>query len=172
MNPISSIIIPVLTYAGTPPNTFGQNGQMCIDSTNDLLYGPKTTGNWGTGIILADYASINQQKVQSVTATGVTTAINLNSGHMVKLTLQSDTTINFTNPPASGYVYNVILIVIQDSTGSRAISGFQISGTAETPKYPGGAAPSLTGTANSRDDLHVIIENSDLTVKMAGENMS
>jgi len=110
--------------------------------------------------------------VNSVTATTATTDVNLNNGLLVKLTLTCDTVINFTNPPASGVAYSVILMVTENATGGWGIDGFQISGSSVTPEYQGGTATELTGTASSRDDLHVIVENAALTVKLAGGNMS
>ena len=44
----------ILNYAGRPPDSFGNNGDYCIDTVNDILYGPKASGAWpGSGISLA-----------------------------------------------------------------------------------------------------------------------
>jgi hypothetical protein len=42
----------VLNSAGTPSGGLGVNGDFCIDTTNELVYGPKTAGAWGSGTSL------------------------------------------------------------------------------------------------------------------------
>ena len=51
MIPSISKVIPVLTYDGTPPDSFGYDGAACIDNTSNppVLYPEKVAGAWGTG---------------------------------------------------------------------------------------------------------------------------
>jgi len=39
----------ILNGSGTPNNTIGNNGDFYIDTTNFLIYGPKTSGVWSSG---------------------------------------------------------------------------------------------------------------------------
>lgn len=40
----------LLNGAGTPSGGTGANGDFYIDTTNQILYGPKTSGAWGSGV--------------------------------------------------------------------------------------------------------------------------
>ena len=43
----------VLNGSGAPPDTLGSNGDFYLDTTSDVLYGPKTGGAWpATGVSL------------------------------------------------------------------------------------------------------------------------
>ena len=42
--------LPVLTGSGAPGSTLGSTGQIYIDSTNNVFYGPKGSSGWPTGI--------------------------------------------------------------------------------------------------------------------------
>lgn len=39
----------ILSSAGTPSSGLGNNGDFCLDVTNKIFYGPKTSGAWGSG---------------------------------------------------------------------------------------------------------------------------
>jgi len=56
----SQTTYPVLSGSGAPGASLGSNGQIYIDTSTDTLYGPKTGGSWGSGIVLtgADYSDI------------------------------------------------------------------------------------------------------------------
>lgn len=42
--------LPVLSGSGAPGSSLGSTGQIYIDSTNNVFYGPKTASGWPTGI--------------------------------------------------------------------------------------------------------------------------
>jgi hypothetical protein len=44
--------MPSLSGSGAPGSALGVDGQLYIDMTNNVLYGPKAAGQWGTGIAL------------------------------------------------------------------------------------------------------------------------
>lgn len=72
---------------------------------------------------------------------GTAVTFNWNDGNIQTVTLTGNATFTFSNPQ-SGASYQII--ITQDATGGRTI-------TFPTVKWEGGAAPSLTGTANSID---------------------
>jgi len=81
----------------------------------------------------------------------------------VKLvTLSANSTITFPTNPQRGATY--ILIVKQDSTGSRTLSYTNQSGTQNNGswKWPGGTTPTLTTTASKRDILTFIFDGTDM----------
>lgn len=45
---------PVLAGAGVPTGGVGNNGDLFIDTSNAVLYGPKAAGSWPTGIVLSN----------------------------------------------------------------------------------------------------------------------
>jgi hypothetical protein len=54
---------PTLSGSGAPSNAIGNNGQLYIDTVSKTLYGPKTAGEWGTGIPLtgATWAEVTEK---------------------------------------------------------------------------------------------------------------
>lgn len=44
----------LLNGSGAPSSGLGNNGDFYLDTTNQILYGPKTGGAWGTGVYLVD----------------------------------------------------------------------------------------------------------------------
>ncbi len=56
----SQTTYPVLSGSGAPGSSLGSNGQIYIDTATDTLYGPKSGGSWGSGIVLtgADYSDV------------------------------------------------------------------------------------------------------------------
>jgi len=73
---------------------------------------------------------------------GSSKTIDWTAGNKQKITLTDNCTFTFTNPAGP---CNVILKVIQDSTGSRTVSW------PASVKWAGGTAPTLTTTANAVD---------------------
>lgn len=64
---------PVLSGSGAPGSSLGSNGQIYIDTATDTLYGPKSGGSWGSGIVLtgADYSDITNLPTTFTPATHV-----------------------------------------------------------------------------------------------------
>ena len=77
--------------------------------------------------------------------TGATPSISLSAGGSFSLTLSGNTTLSFADAPATGSS-GFTLKVTQDAGGS----GFSVTWPASV-KWPGGAAPELTATANKAD---------------------
>lgn len=75
--------------------------------------------------------------------TGTSYAINYAAARNFLLTLTGNCTFTFTNPPSTSGGFTLILK--QDATGGRTVTW------PASVKWPYGAAPTLTGTANSVD---------------------
>jgi Phage tail repeat like len=48
--------LPALSGSGTPSSSIGSEGQLYIDTQNKVLYGPKSSSGWGSGIPLVTTA--------------------------------------------------------------------------------------------------------------------
>lgn len=81
---------------------------------------------------------------------GTAVTFNWNDGNIQTVTMTGNATFTFSNPQ-SGASYQII--ITQDATGSRTI-------TWPTIKWESGSAPSLTGTANSRDIVTLTYDGS------------
>lgn len=73
MNPISSVVIPVITGSGAPDNAIGRDNQYYYDGLNGMMYGPKAGGAWPAGVRLQD-------NITAGTATGQMLVYNSVSG--------------------------------------------------------------------------------------------
>lgn len=90
---------------------------------------------------------------QTVNATTATTSINLATASVVLLNLQTGTTaLTLTNLAVGTY----ILKVKQDATGSRLLT------YTTTISWSGGAAPTLTTTANFSDVITLIYDGTNI----------
>ena len=47
---------PALSGSGAPGSSLGNDGQLYIDEDTNTLYGPKSSGSWGSGIVLTGAA--------------------------------------------------------------------------------------------------------------------
>lgn len=99
-------------------------------TVGDLL----TTGNRVAGTVVFDEIDDGNS--------GTTDTIDWTAGPKHKSTLTDNVTFTFTDPDGAT---NVILILVQDGTGSRLVTW------PSTVKWGGGSAPTLTTTANAVD---------------------
>lgn len=86
------------------------------------------------------------EAVTTATVSTLTYNIDLSLSNVFNLTLSSNTVFTFTNPPASGVLRPVTVILTQDATGGRTSSFNNV-------RYTDGTAPQLTTTANAVDVL-------------------
>ena len=82
--------------------------------------------------------------MSNVTASSASTTLDLSTSNFFNVTLSSNTTLAFTNPP-SGKVFSFNVVLAQDSTGGRIVT------LPATSKYPNGQTPTKTTTANAID---------------------
>jgi hypothetical protein len=68
--------------------------------------------------VLKDYAETRSTPTDS----GGTTTVNFEAGNVAHITLTTDTTIAFSNPPSSGVAAHMTLIFDQDGTGGWTVT--------------------------------------------------
>ena len=90
-------------------------------------------------------AKVYQDKTTAITASTATTTIDLSTGNTFIVTISSNTTFSFTNPPSGTDMTSFTLITVNDATAGRAIS-WPASVT-----WAGGVTPTRTTTANKSD---------------------
>ena len=104
----------------------------------------------------------------AVTST-TTTNLDLSAGNYFRIAMGSTiTTLALTNAPPATIPTRLKIAVVQDGTGSRAITNWP-----STFRFNGAANPTLTTTANRQDWFHFVFdptaalwfeENRDLNV--------
>lgn len=77
--------------------------------------------------------------------TGSAYAISLASGNVFNLRMTSNTTLSFSNPPATSKSGSFLLHLAQDTAGSRAITW------PASVDWAGGAAPTITSSSLGKD---------------------
>lgn len=99
-----------------------------------------------------------------------TVTVNCQNGNVEEVTLAaSGLTINITNiATKQNTVQTVVLILIQDGTGSRTLPAFQLNGGAATIKWDNGLTPVLTTTPGKTDILQITAVNIAGTVTLFG----
>ena len=85
---------------------------------------------------------------------GTTINIDWNEGNKQTITLAHNvTTVNFTDPAG---IASFVLVINQDGTGSRTITGWPAS-----VKWPGGTAPTLSTAAGSVDTISCLFDGTN-----------
>jgi hypothetical protein len=139
----------VLTPVFTTGNLITSNGNTLISSIVS-----ESSGNIGIGISLPSVkldvagsfkisGSINEV-MNTVTATVGTTTLDLSTNSVYKIVMAANTTLAFSNPPASGIERNFKLYA-NTNNGSNTITW------PAAVKWQYGAAPTQTTTANKTD---------------------
>jgi hypothetical protein len=116
-------------------------GEIASGDTFDI-----PSGSSGTGVVLTTPALTNPTVTNYVETlfaanTGTAITINLANGTVQDLTLTGNATITMPTAVAGK---SFIIMLNQDATGSRSV-------TWSTVVWPGGTAPTITGTANKMD---------------------
>lgn len=128
------------------------HGQLTGLSDDDHLQYLHVSGTRGlSGTLSHNNNDIVQIKVASFQTefangnSGTSFTINWNNGQKQNITLNSTTTLSFTNPPGAG---NFLLKLIQDSTGGRSVTW------PASVRWPQGVAPAVnSGGGNA---IHII----------------
>lgn len=139
-NDLTGSIFSVNDVSGIPSIEVFANGQI-----NMAQYG----GNVFFSNSVVDSPTMKGYKEYANTAsvTGATT-LDLSTTNIYNLTLTGNTTFTFSNPPASGTLYSLMIIAKQDATGSRIITW------PASVKWPNASAPTLSTGANAVDVLN------------------
>ncbi len=99
----------------------------------------------GGGTAVLQNSIIKGYKEEVVVAnTGTSYTIDCSAGNVFKLTMTGNCTFSFSSVPATGKAFSIVIILIQDATGSRLAT------------WPGsinwgGTTPTLTTTAGKKD---------------------
>jgi len=89
--------------------------------------------------------SYNESYV-AVTSSGAATTVNCETGNTFSHTLTENTTVTFSNPPATGTAYSMSVEIIQDA----GASGYTVTWPTSVD-WPAATAPTLTATASAVD---------------------
>jgi hypothetical protein len=84
-------------------------------------------------------------------------AVSYADGSVQSMTVAANVAISFTNWPSTGKAASIILILTQDSTGSRAPTFTGV-------KWAGGSAPTISGTAGDVSILTFLTVDGGTTV--------
>jgi 5-deoxy-D-glucuronate isomerase len=88
-----------------------------------------------------------EEPVVTITASTSTTTVNLSLGSVFFITLNANTTLTFSNPPANN-IYRAFLIHLKQGTTARTVS-------ITNGRYTEGVAPPYTNVANALDVISV-----------------
>lgn len=111
-------------------------GEIASGDTFDI-----PSGSTGTGVVLTNPTVTNYVETLFSANTGTAITVNLANGTVQNLTLTGNATITMPTAVAGK---SFIIMLRQDGTGSRSV-------TWSTVVWPGGTAPTITGTANKMD---------------------
>jgi len=145
-----------LSYSSTlvrqVPDPTGNAGKYVTTTDGiNVTFGPISLAA-GAGASLSGYVASNMTEVsQAVAANTATTTIDWSAGGVVEMAHSANTTLAFTNTPTTGQSAVLTIIRTKDNTGTARTLAWP-TGT----KTPGGAALSITQTANAIDAYTVI----------------
>ena len=88
--------------------------------------------------------------VNALSISTATQALDLSGTNIFNLTLANNTTLSFTNPPATGTAFTFMLHCKQDATGNRVVTW------PASVKWPNNSAPTLSTGANKIDVLNFL----------------
>jgi hypothetical protein len=139
-NDLSGSIFSVNDVSGIPSLEIFANGQINIAQFGGNVFFSNT---------IVDSPTMKGYKEFANTAsiTGATT-LDLSTTNIYNITLTGSATLTFSNPPASGTLYSLMIIAKQDGTGSRTITW------PASVKWPNASAPTLSTAANAVDVLN------------------
>lgn len=120
-----------------------ENGAVTAYYDNSAKLSTTATGADVTGELIAD--SYNETYAAVTSSTNAAT-IDCHNGNAFSHTLTENTTLTFSNPPASGTAFSFSLEIIQDASAS----GFTVTFPSSVD-WPSATAPTLTATASAKD---------------------
>jgi len=131
---------------GTTAISGGTNGKILFNSSNTV--GEKSVSGTGDVVLKSgpEITSLRETKTNGTISSGVL-AIDCALGNVLAISLNANiTSITFSNVPASGSAYSIILSFTADGT-ARTIAW------PAAVRWPGGTAPTMTSTNNKVDTI-------------------
>lgn len=133
----------------------GQTGSYYTAIASRLGYTPLNQGgdtlggdlNFGGNRAKQPRLEAYRESVTSNAAATGTITLDLSTANVFNLTLTGSGTLAFSNPPASGLMFSITVIVKQDATGNRTLS------YPASVKWSDGITPVLATAANKVDVL-------------------
>ncbi len=139
----------ILNGTAAPGTAVGVNGDFYIDTVLHVIYGPKASGTWPSGVNLTltatDLTGLSYH-VTDVTATSGTLSLNYALGPYFEATWTANiTALNVTNWPSTGLM-GVLHLDLKADGSARTLPS-TIFGVA-SPMYNAATAPVNPGVAN------------------------
>jgi hypothetical protein len=131
---------------GTTAISGGTNGKILFNSSNTVS--EKSVSGSGDVVLKSgpEITSLRETKTNGTISSGVL-AIDCALGNVLAISLNANiTSITFSNVPASGSAYSIILSFTADGT-ARTIAW------PAAVRWPGGTAPTMTSTNNKVDTI-------------------
>ena len=170
----------IYTTSGAPSSGLGINGDFAIDSAAKMLYGPKASGSWPSGVSLAGAtyattsstsATIGSSGSKSLT---VGTGLGYSTGTRLRASDHSNPTVNYMEGVTTSYTSSTgaLVFTADNSAGSGTLTSWDVNiagdkgstgstgatgpanslsiGTVTTGAAGSSAAATITGTAPSQ----------------------
>ena len=140
---------------GVISSTGGGGSYTLPTASTSTLGGVKVDGSTITisnGVIKVSKLQAYSETVITNIVSTTTYNLDLSAANIFDFTLSNNVTFTFINPPASGSLFSVSVILRQDSVGNRLA-------TFTNAKYSDGILPVLSSTANQIDVLSFFTVN-------------
>jgi len=135
---------------GSGAININSSGTITVPNYTDTLIGKSTTDTLTNKTLTSPIVNAPTLKsyVETVNSLGNisgSNAVDWSLGNVASMTLTGNTTLTFSNVPASGPLSSITMIIKQDATGSRTISWPACA------TWAGGSAPAISTAANKTD---------------------
>jgi hypothetical protein len=130
--------------AGAIGSTVANTGTFTTLTASNISLNGNTTFNTSTFAINPTFKAY-REAVGANTVNTASTVIDVSTFNVFNLSMTLNTTVSFTNPPASGTAYSFMLYCKQDATGSRTITW------PASVKWPNSSPPTMSTGANKID---------------------
>ena len=145
------------------------------DIINDVILG--FDGEFGTRTINQNFADKVLSRpvlkdygetLATVTSSGGTATFNFENGNHQQITLTENTTIAFSNPPATGTAGGMLLYIKQHASSAKTLSW------PASVKWAGSVTPTMTTTLGRTDEYMVITRDGGSTYSgsVRGQNFN
>jgi hypothetical protein len=130
--------------AGAIGSTVANTGTFTTLTASTISLNGNTTFNTSTFAINPTFKAY-REAVGANTVSTASTVIDVSTFNVFNLSMTLNTTVSFTNPPASGTAYSFMLYCKQDAGGSKTITW------PASVKWPNSSVPTMSTGANKID---------------------